>query len=468
MRHDSLTPATNPSKIRILAVSQAQSDSYNHPPPLIHLNPHQLRPERYWGEGCRVVAAFLAGLLLFGPAALAQPTAPVAKPVTALFLSDIHLNPFHDPAFLATLTGQPAATAPPSPLTAAVQAYCHKLPDAPVALFRSSLEAMKPYVASVAFVTVGGDLLSHQFTRCFTALVLNTQPVAAEAAQYSALTPQQRQQYRDFVARVFIYVAAQLRDTFPNIPIYYALGNNDSACGDYNLDPADEFLRRTAPLVAAGINPTMNQAALPAQFERDGPWQAFGSYIVQLAALPNTHLIVFDDVFLAPDHKTCSGADDPATAKAELAWLVQQLRSLKPNEKVWLMGHIPPGLDLYASAKQRHPVSFLTYDLTGILAPHAAAIRLALFAHTHIDDLSQITFPDATHPIPLKSVQSISPDHGNPPTFTLAKIDPATSTLIEYTLITAVKSADIGDFVWPAPTAPPPPPTWSRTSTPPH
>ena len=406
-------------------------------------------------------------------AALTAQSPPAPQPITAVFLSDIHLNPFHDPAFLATLTGPsvPVPELTASPALAAVQDFCRRLPDTPDALFRSSLAAIWPRAASVSFVTVSGDLLSHQFTRCFAAFVLRTEPAASDSAEYPILTPDQRRRYRDFVQNTVAYVTARLRDTFPNTPIYYALGNNDSACGDYNLDANDEFLRRTAPLVAAAIagNPPASATAdLPSQFAADGSWQATGSYNVPLAALPNTRLIVFDDVFLAPDHRTCSGADDPATAKAELAWLTLQLQSLKPGQKVWIMAHIPPGIDLFSSIKRRHPVAFLKYDFAGLLAPYAGSIRLTIFAHTHIDDLTQLPSPDSfqTIPITLKSVQSISPDHGNPPTFTLATIDPATSTLLSYTLITAAQSP--GGYTWPAPDAPPPPPTWTSTAAASH
>ena len=411
-----------------------------------------------------------AATILFALGLSAQ-SPPAAQPITALFLSDIHLNPFHDSAFLATLTGPsvPVPALPPSPALAAVQDFCRKLPDTPDALFRSSLAAIRPRAASVSFVTVSGDLLSHQFIRCFAAFVLRTEPAASDSAEYPILTPDQRRRYRDLVQNTVAYVTAQLRDTFPNTPIYYALGNNDSACGDYNLDANDEFLRRTAPLVAAAIAgnpPAPASADLPSQFAPqfapDGSWQATGSYNVPLAALPNTRLIVFDDVFLAPDHRTCSGADDPATAKAELAWLTLQLQSLKPNQKVWIMAHIPPGFDLYSSLRRRHPVAFLRYDFAGLLAPYTGAIRLTIFAHTHIDDLTQLPSPDSfqTIPITLKSVQSISPDHGNLPTFTLASIDPATSTLLSYTLITAAQSPTTGGYTWPAADASPPP-TWT-------
>jgi sphingomyelin phosphodiesterase acid-like 3 len=129
------------------------------------------------------------------------------------------------------------------------------------------------------------------------------------------------------------------------------------------------------------------------------------------------------------------------------------------------MAHIPPGIDLYSSIKRRFPVAFLKYDFAGLLAPYTGSVRLTIFAHTHIDDLTLLPAPDSlqTIPITLKSVQSISPDHGNLPTFTLASIDPATSTLLSYTLITAALSPTAGGYTWPAADASLPPPTWTST-----
>ena len=78
------------------------------------------------------------------------------------------------------------------------------------------------------------------------------------------------------------------------------------------------------------------------------------------------------------------------------------------------MGHIPPGIDPFSSLKARKPVMFLKYDFTDVLTSHKDVIRLGIFAHTHLDGLSEVPSDDA-HPVTVKLVQSISPDHGNPP-----------------------------------------------------
>jgi sphingomyelin phosphodiesterase acid-like 3 len=136
------------------------------------------------------------------------------------------------------------------------------------------------------------------------------------------------------------------------------------------------------------------------------------------------------------------------------------------------MGHIPPGLDLYSSVKAGRPVTFLKAedDLTPSLTAHPDLVRLAIFAHTHLDGMSQLQTTDAAHPVTVKSVQSISPDHGNPPSFTLARIDPRTSDLVDYTIIGAKKTAGTSpaQYTWPTPQQFPRTPTWSSSTPTPN
>src|ERR1019366_5575901 len=166
-------------------------------------------------------------------------------------------------------------------------------------------------------------------------------------------------------------------------------------------------------------------------------------------------------------HPSAAAKSDPAAE--QIAWLKNQLDAAQSKQqKVWVMGHIPPGLDLYSSVKAGHPVTFLKAedDLTPILTAHPETVRLAIFAHTHLDGMSKLSTSDATRTIPMKSVQSISPDHGNPPSFTVARIDPRTSDLVDYTVIGAKKTTGTSptQYTWPTPQQFPHTPTWSSST----
>jgi sphingomyelin phosphodiesterase acid-like 3 len=131
------------------------------------------------------------------------------------------------------------------------------------------------------------------------------------------------------------------------VPVYVALGNNDSDCGDYRLDAHSEFLAITGKEVTKNF---------PAS-ERQGAEESFavgGYYSVSLPApIENARLLVLNDIFMSKNYTTCAGKPDPSAADAQLAWLRQQLTEARAKkQKVWVMGHIPPGVDLYATASR--------------------------------------------------------------------------------------------------------------------
>src|ERR1700728_1132895 len=150
----------------------------------------------------------LAALLCFAP-----PSAPAQAPshatIPAFLLSDIHLDPFHDPAKFERLRTTPAANwaailyAPASPTQAAdfakLQSTCNaKGIDTPPALLQSSLHAAQQQQPHPLFVTISGDLMAHQFDCRFHTLA----PTATDA-DYSA-----------FAVKTVAFIALQLRDTF--------------------------------------------------------------------------------------------------------------------------------------------------------------------------------------------------------------------------------------------------------------
>ena len=266
---------------------------------------------------CRIACIVLAVTPLHAQTPPAEPSTTV----TAMFLSDIHLNPFHDPELVAQFTGEaepqktnavgvemPTASGP----LASAQQACLNLPDTPNELFRSSLASIRPRAGSVSFVTVSGDLIAHQFIRCFAAFVLKQEPKQSESAEYLALTPEQRLRYRSFVQKAIEYITSELHETFPNTPIYYALGNNDSDCGDYSLDPHGAFLRDMAEVVVNALPPNLSR---PDRATIRADFAAGGYYSVPLAAAPNTRILVFDDVFLSGGYATCAGKSDPERSR---------------------------------------------------------------------------------------------------------------------------------------------------------
>lgn len=389
-------------------------------------------------------SVLLAALLCAGCTAplLAQSTVP------ALLLSDIHFDPFHDPAKVARLNRAPVsgwsailAEADSSGLTEAAARLNQACPthgsDTPDSLWRSSLQAVRTGTSTARprFVTISGDLLAHAFDCKYKALLPST-----THADYVA-----------FTEKTLRYVLLGLRTALPDTPIYPALGNNDSGCTDYQLSAThDEFLalaaKITAELLPVSVLDPHDRAELLATFSE------VGAYSASLASVPNTRILVLDDLFLSPRYTTCGGAPDRKPAAAQLAWLAAQLAAAREHsQRVWILGHIPPGVDLYTTARKLidvcgggKPVTFLASNqLAATLAANAGTVRLALFGHTHSDEMRLLEAPGQSAGVPVKLTGSITPLHGNLPTFTLAMVDPVTADLKDFTVYRASNATGI-------------------------
>jgi sphingomyelin phosphodiesterase acid-like 3 len=388
---------------------------------------------RLWpGVALSAVLAASAAQAQSGPRA-----APATGAVSALMISDIHFDPFHDPEKAKLLARDPVSkwaavlAAPGSPRAAAsfeqLQAVCRaKGVDTPYALLRSSLEAMRAR-SQPEFVTLSGDLIAHRFDCRYRKTV-------GDAAGYEA-----------FVEKTLAFVVGQLRAAWPGVPVYISLGNNDSACGDYRLDPDSAFLRRTAAIFGEGLPVAERHDEL-----REFP--VGGYYSVDLVPLPRTRLIVLNDVFQSLNYRTCAGARDAAPGVAEMAWLAQQLEQVqREGEKVWVMGHIPPGVNVYATVRElpdlcgtEKPVMFLDAGrLDDLLLEHAGEVRLALFAHTHMDEMRLLEGGSGSG-VAVKLVPSISPVDGNNPAFTVARVDRTTAVLKDYEVFAASNQTGVG------------------------
>jgi sphingomyelin phosphodiesterase acid-like 3 len=409
--------------------------------------------KRAWKAG-RLGALAQGSALFFvflGPAApvLAQVAGESgARTIPALFLSDIHFEPFLDPGKAVKLAAAPVAewgailSAPASADAAArwakVEQTCPtRGADTSFALFRSGLHAIHAQAGDARFALVGGDLIAHNFSCKFAAVF----PKAAPG------------DYRAFVEKTIAYVLAELRAALPGVPVYAALGNNDSDCGDYQLDANGAFLKESGEAFAADLHGAERAQALE-------DFAAGGYYSVKMPApVENARLLVLDDLFMSEKYQTCGGKPDATPAAAQIAWLKQQLDDARTKkEKVWVMAHIPPGVDSYSTAKKwmalcagGKPKMFLASEaLPETLAGYGDVVELAIFAHTHMDELRLLTpaKPEvAQKPVAVKIVASISPINGNNPSFTVAAVDPRTATLTDYRVIAASNSTGI-DTKW--------------------
>ena len=393
-------------------------------------------------------ALCVAATFAAAPVMTAQAAGQTEKPATAraagstveaLFVSDIHLEPLWDPAKAARLKAAPAnewkailsepASADQAARFADLLQTCKvRGADASYPLYESSLGAMHDDAHGAKFAVLSGDLISHDFSCKFKTLFPNETPA----------------EYREFVEKTIKFVMRELRAALPGVPVYAALGNNDSDCGDYELDPNSVFLAETGKVLAEDL-PSGDRADAQRTFAEGGYYSA------RLPApLSRTRILVLDDLFMARQYATCSGQADAAPATAQIAWLEQQLDAARRgHEKVWVMSHIPPGVNPYATAIRAldlcsggKPQMFLSSEaLPEAMEGYGDVIALAIFAHTHMDEMRLLQPMVVAGQVPagvaIKMVGSVSPINGNNPSFTVAEIDRATAQLKDYQVFVA-------------------------------
>jgi sphingomyelin phosphodiesterase acid-like 3 len=382
-----------------------------------------------------------AGLVFFllaavSAAAQVRVQTAAAGDVPVVMLSDLHFDPFRDAAKVERLDKAPVseweailkepASAGQAAGFQAMQAACGaKGVDADYALVDASLKAAAKQAGGAkfsGFVTVSGDLQVHQFE-----------------CRYKKATG--KTEFMEFAAKTTSYVMGKVQAEFAGAPVYFALGNNDSGCGDYSLDVRDAYFAGTSAALLHGLkNATEGELK---QAKED--WETGGYYSVSLpGALGKTRLVVIDDMYLSNKYSTCAKKKDKAGATGLLAWMAQEFDAARQKgETVWVLGHIPPGTDVYSTVRHpltmcsKAPETFLADSSLGdLLKKNEDVVKLAIFGHTHSDEFR--LFGD----VPMKGVGSITPVNGNMPSFTVAQAD--ANALKDYAVWVASNSSGVG------------------------
>jgi sphingomyelin phosphodiesterase acid-like 3 len=102
---------------------------------------------------------------------------------------------------------------------------------------------------------------------------------------------------------------------------------------------------------------------------------------------------------------------------------------------------------LFAPGEACHvqkPQMFLkSAALADTIAEFSDVVRLAIFAHTHMDEIKLLGNGQGDG-VPVKLVPSISPINGNDPAFLVAQVTPQTATLKDYTVYAAANAQGTG------------------------
>jgi len=356
--------------------------------------------------------------------------APVqaATPQAWIVLSDLHFDPFTQPRLVDRLAAAPSERWRAIFATGEVRAPSGRGSDTNDALLESTLEGARNAVPDPLIVIVDGDFLAHDFRAKFerTAKV-------HDAAAYAA-----------FVDKTMAFLAWELQAAFPRARLLPVIGNGDNACGDYQSTPHDAFLAQMAAAWAGSVG-AADPNAFIAQFSTGG------YYTIPLPA-GRAQAIVLNDVFWSVDYKNACGDPKANPGGDELRWMQSTQAAIPPGTPVWVIAHIPPGIDVNATLRApagSPPTPFLTARFNDALLTaldSSSTVVMAIAAHTHMESFRAIGPDPSTPRAPMLIVPAVSPVFGNAPSFTVLDVDEASAQVTDEQVFILTKSKD--DWLW--------------------
>jgi len=353
-----------------------------------------------------------ATIIVTGTLAAAVHAAP-APSARFVAVSDIHFDPFDPPGLARDLAGlDPAdwmarfAALPPGPASQYGSDTNH-------VLLSAALDILREIGADADFAIYSGDLLSHGF-----------EDAAAKALGVAVDSREQQA----FAEATSLFVAGALGQALAGKPVFVALGNNDSACGDYEVEPGGPYLSATA----ATVRRLAGTDRVAADF--DATFAAGGSYAAAHPTVAGTLIVVLNDILWSQRYVDACGSDGASAARAEMDWLATTLAAqAEAGGRVWLVHHIPWGIDPYSTEHAKGdtcrarvvPLLKAPYadEFVGLVRRYASLIDLSLSGHVHTDDY-RLLLDDGGRPLAAdKIIPAISPVYGQNPAFQVFTYD---------------------------------------------
>lgn len=343
---------------------------------------------------------------------------------TFLSLSDIHFNPLYDPGLWKELVKDDYADWQGVFAKSSVSGMGTYGNDINYNLLRSALDNMSRQAPDPDFIIITGDFLAHEFQDTFRSVTHIQDPKSVAA----------------FSDKTISFVTLMITQTFPHATIYPVLGNNDSDCDDYAIQPAGTFLGRTALTWAPLPQNSPSAKAFIQTFSQGG------SYSLIAPDNPKHRIIALNTTFFSSNYAMKCGNTKPDPGADEMNWLKAELKkAAAANEKVWLVYHILPGIDVFTTlsknknTKPGTPMKLTMFwdssynrQFVDLLKQYANTIVASFAGHIHMDSFELVQSKQTTVSF-VHITPAITPKFGNNPGFEVFSYDKNTSALNDYT-----------------------------------
>jgi sphingomyelin phosphodiesterase acid-like 3 len=218
------------------------------------------------------------------------------------------------------------------------------------------------------------------------------------------------------------YLAERFDRTYPHAQFVIALGNNDSDCGDYEMPLGGAFLHAVALAWAPLVDRHGAAPNFVASFSRDGGYAA---------ALPRPGLraVALNDIYATLRYRDLCGPRENAAA-VSLEQLSKTLAREPKSDKIWLVTHVPPGIDAFSTAHLAHRLFVVPFLRGGARERIVTTINdprnrvaLVIAGHTH-KFAYRLSNAGAAYDVPILLAPSVSPIFLNSPSFIALDVGP--------------------------------------------
>lgn len=347
-----------------------------------------------------------------------------------LWFSDLHFSPYLDPAIVPSLNQHPVEKWPK--ILAASEAHS-SMPlygqKTNFKLLESSLSDMQLNCPQPDFIIYTGDFLAHGFNEKFR----ETTGITGQSDLHA------------FIDKTLAFMVARITHYYPDTPVYFTLGNNDSYQGDYLLQAGGQFLHNSSRVFSPffqsgpGLDSFQNTYPLGGQYRVDAP----GNRQLRILSFNSIYFSRF-----APESSDSAALD-------QLQWLERELiRADRDNQQVWLIFHTPPGIDVFATRNGQKDNGFpekavylikedFLSRFTRIISRHEDTVSAAFAGHIHRDAFRLIKGVDQ-QVAPVLIIPAITPVYGNNPAYRIVYPNPQTMDIMDYD----VRYLDALDQTW--------------------
>jgi len=334
--------------------------------------------------------------------------------------SDVHFNPFYDTTLFDALVAAPADEWESLFEGSSVKALSTWGQEANYPLLKQAVTTICTQADKASFLLFTGDILGHGFNSAF----------------YELYGSEDETALRNFILKTVTFFALNVRSVCGERPIAFILGNNDAYEGDYRLLPDSNFLADTANL--------FSQTLLMGKVDATEFAETYvaGGYYATTLLQANLMLIGMNTVFFSPR----ASEESAAAASTQISWLTTKLAQARASGlRVWLLLHIPPGIDIFSTAhsfmdESGHITDATTMwreelqtQMTETLAEYGDVISATFGAHTHMDEYRLSISSDTSHYGSVVVTPAISPLFGNNPAFKVFTANTDSWLLSDYT-----------------------------------